>query len=126
MLRWHPCDDRPEGPFLIRHPWQDEGPPFGGQEALGIIILESLGRLFKNDLKLYVYPLKEQKSGSPITASNLRVAPNFGHLYSYLVENRLIESMRDFNETCLHAAAFRCVQAANRRVAPHRAARHAK
>jgi hypothetical protein len=64
-------------------------------------ILESFGRLFKNDLKLYVYPVKEMKTGALITAGNLRVAPNLRHLYSYLVENRLIESMRDFNESYL-------------------------
>jgi hypothetical protein len=64
-------------------------------------ILESFGRLFKNDLKLYVYPLKEPKTGAMITAGNLRVAPHLRHLYSYLVENRLIESMRDYREDCL-------------------------
>ncbi|MBI3418270.1 MAG: TonB-dependent receptor [Verrucomicrobia bacterium] len=65
-------------------------------------ILESFGRLFKNDLKLYVYPLKEQKADALITAGNLRVAPHLRHLYAYLVENRLIESLRDFDERCLH------------------------
>jgi len=64
-------------------------------------ILESFGRLFKNDLKLYVYPLREAKTGALITAGNLRVAPNLRHLYAYLVENRLIESLRDFDERCL-------------------------
>ena len=64
-------------------------------------ILESFGRLFKNDLKLYVYPLREAKTGALITAGNLRVAPHLRHLYAYLVENRLIESLRDYDERCL-------------------------
>jgi hypothetical protein len=64
-------------------------------------ILESFGRLFKNDLKLYAYPLMEAKTGSLITAGNLRVAPNLRHLCAYLVENRLIESLRDFDPSCL-------------------------
>lgn len=64
-------------------------------------ILESFGRLFKNDLKLFVYPYREPKTGALITAGNLRVAPHLRHLYSYLVENRLIESLRDFDESCL-------------------------
>lgn len=64
-------------------------------------ILESFGRLFKNDLKLYVYPLRQAQTGALITAGNLRVAPNLRHLYAYLVENRLIESLRDFDERCL-------------------------
>ncbi len=64
-------------------------------------ILESFGRLFKNDLKLYAYPLREAKTGALITAGNLRVAPHLRHLYAYLIENRLIESLRDFDERCL-------------------------
>ncbi len=63
-------------------------------------ILESFGRLFKNELKLYAYPTLDS-SGSLITAGNLRVAPHLRHLYQYLVENRLIESIRDYDETCL-------------------------
>jgi hypothetical protein len=64
-------------------------------------ILESFGRLFKNDLKMYAYPLLDRCSGSLITAGNLRVAPHLRHLYAYLVENRLIESVRDYDERCL-------------------------
>ena len=64
-------------------------------------ILESFGRLFKNDLKLYAYPLLDPASGALITAGNLRVAPHLRHLYAYLLENRSIESIRDFNEKCL-------------------------
>ena len=64
-------------------------------------ILESFGRMFKNDLKLYVYPLVEPKTGALISASNLRVAPNLRHLHAYLVENRYIESLRDYDESVL-------------------------
>lgn len=64
-------------------------------------ILESFGRMFKNDLKLYVYPLQDQATGALITAGNLRVAPNLSHLYAYLHENRFIEALKDFDERCL-------------------------
>jgi hypothetical protein len=64
-------------------------------------ILESFGRLFKNDLKLYAYPLLDQGTGSLVTATNLRVEPHLRHLYAYLLENRLIESVRDYDERCL-------------------------
>jgi hypothetical protein len=64
-------------------------------------ILESFGRMFKNDLKLYVYPLLEAKTGALISAANLRVAPNLRHLHAYLVENRYIESLRDYDEKAL-------------------------
>ena len=68
---------------------------------LGGGILESFGRLFKNDLKLYVYPLKDEKTGAIISAGNLQVATNLRSLYSYLLENRLIESLRGYDEACL-------------------------
>lgn len=64
-------------------------------------ILESFGRLFKNALKLYVYPYKDPVTNSVITAGNLRVAPNLRHLYAYLVENLFIQGLRDYNEGCL-------------------------
>ena len=64
-------------------------------------ILESFGRMFKNDHKLYVYPQQEQKNGALITAGNMRVAPHLSHLFAYLHENRYIEALRDIDEKCL-------------------------
>ena len=64
-------------------------------------ILESFGRLFKNELKLYVYPVQDAATGSIITAGNLRVAPHLRHLYAYLLENHLIQGLRDINERFL-------------------------
>jgi hypothetical protein len=64
-------------------------------------ILESFGRLFRNDLKMYAYPLLDQATGSLITAGNLRVEPHLRHLYAYLQENRMIESVRDYDERLL-------------------------
>ena len=64
-------------------------------------ILESFGRLFKNALKLYVYPLQDKPTGAIITANNLRVAPHLQHLYAYLVENHFIQAIKDYNECYL-------------------------
>ena len=64
-------------------------------------ILESFGRLFKNDLKFYVYPYRDPASGALITAGNLRVASNLRHLYAYLYENQLIHGLRDIREELL-------------------------
>ena len=47
-------------------------------------ILESFGRLFKNDLKLFVYPLQEQIGGMLSTVETLQVAPDLQKLYEYL------------------------------------------
>jgi hypothetical protein len=64
-------------------------------------ILESFGRLFKNDLKLYVYPLRTSRDQPLITAENLRVAPHPRDLYTYLMKNRCIESIRGYQEDYL-------------------------
>ena len=34
-------------------------------------------------------------------AGNLRVAPNLRHLHAYFIENRFIESLRDYDEKSL-------------------------
>jgi hypothetical protein len=70
-------------------------------DNLGGGILESFGRLFKNDLKLYIYPLRDPKTGALITAGNFRVEPHLRHLYSYLAENNYVQGLRDFDESCL-------------------------
>jgi hypothetical protein len=59
-------------------------------------ILESFGRLFKNELKLYVYPFRDPSSGSIITARNLVVEPHLQHLYAYLIENNYIQPIRSY------------------------------
>ena len=64
-------------------------------------ILEALGRLFKNDLKLYVHPQKDRDSGALVTAETLSVAQHLRHLYAYLIENRFIEGLQGFNEAYL-------------------------
>jgi hypothetical protein len=64
-------------------------------------ILESFGRLFKNALKLYVYPYRDPTTGSIITATNLLVAPNLRHLYAYLLESHFIENICDYNRDFL-------------------------
>ncbi len=40
-------------------------------------VLESFGRLFKNDLKIYCYPLENPETGELMTCDNLVIAPNW-------------------------------------------------
>lgn len=56
-------------------------------------ILESFGRLFKNDLKLYIYPLLDQKTGGLTTVENLEVHPEIRKLYDYLRFKGCIEQL---------------------------------
>jgi len=47
-------------------------------------ILESFGRLFKNDLKLYVYPLQPSPDDELRTVNDISVLPELQPLYDYL------------------------------------------
>ncbi|HEY5752055.1 MAG TPA: TonB-dependent receptor [Chthoniobacterales bacterium] len=85
-------------------------------------ILESFGRLFRNRVKLYVYPMQQSSydryshlhSDEPaaqirqgfahkvlIKATNLQVPSNLGNLYQHLLENDCIESIVGFDDTIL-------------------------
>jgi hypothetical protein len=60
-------------------------------------ILESFGRLFKNDLRLYVYPWRNNNTGEIVTAHTLQVEPHLRHLYRHLLENGFIQDLRGCN-----------------------------
>ena len=65
-------------------------------------ILESFGRLFKNELRLYIYPLLDQATGKLVTVDNLEVAPHLHKLYGYLVDNGSIKQLENVNRDYLH------------------------
>ena len=83
-------------------------------------ILESFGRLFRNAVKLYVYPMSSeaydryivessrtgaaaQSTGSNIliTAKNARVADHLTSLYAHLLENHFIDNIVGFDANIL-------------------------
>ena len=69
--------------------------PLPDADTLGAVL--AFGCLFRNDLKLYVYPLLEAET-VPSSPRGFRVAPNLRHLHAYLLENRFIEGLRDYDE----------------------------
>ena len=64
-------------------------------------ILEALGRMFKGGLKLFVYPMIDDKTGQLVTATKLEVAPNLRSLFRYLIENEFIEEIIDYDPAYL-------------------------
>jgi hypothetical protein len=64
-------------------------------------LMESLGQLFKNGAKLYVYPSLDKKTGQLITVENMEVAPHLRHLYAHLVENKFIDNITNYNADAL-------------------------
>ncbi|MDF1739588.1 MAG: TonB-dependent receptor [Verrucomicrobiales bacterium] len=63
-------------------------------------ILESFGRLFKHNIKLYIYPLKDPKTGELTTLENLKIADGLQHLYHYLIDRGCIEQLHNYDESC--------------------------
>lgn len=83
-------------------------------------ILESFGRLFKEKVRLYIYPMlgtalaryqdqlhpgtanaadtDSMKNNFIITARNFQVQPNLKNLFLYLWENHFIEAVESFNK----------------------------
>jgi hypothetical protein len=64
-------------------------------------VLEAFGRLFKNDLKIYCYPLRDRDSNELMTCENLAIAPELKHLYEYLKRRGGINQLDNFDEACL-------------------------
>src|SRR5277367_6116038 len=83
-------------------------------------ILESFGRLFRNAVKLYVYPMREEAyeryiveasgSGTPvqsfapnvlINAKNVKIVDRLSSLYAYLLENHCIDCIVGFDTNIL-------------------------
>lgn len=62
-------------------------------------ILESFGRLFKNDLQLYVYPLKQ--NNGLVTAANIEIAEELRQLYGYLRDRGCIKDLENYRPECL-------------------------
>ena len=55
-------------------------------------ILESFGRLFRNQVSLHVYPWRNRKTGEVVTADSFRAPENAAHLYRHFMENGMIHS----------------------------------
>jgi hypothetical protein len=87
-------------------------------------ILESMGRMFRHAVKLYIYPMQQQaydsylRTGQPsaagqshvnhafaskvlITARNLNVTDHLRNLYAHLLENHYIDCIVGYNEEYL-------------------------
>jgi hypothetical protein len=98
--------------YLSRHTQKPVGLPIGLVRLRDVFdekfytdlpggLMESLGQLFKNGAKLYVYPSLDKKTGRLTTVENLEVAPHLRHLYAHLVENKFIETITNYDPEAL-------------------------
>jgi hypothetical protein len=94
--------------YLSRHTQRPIGLPIGLVRLRDVMdekfytdmaggLMESLGELFKNGAKMYVYPSLDKHTGKLTTAENLEVAPNLRHLYAHLIDNQCIQDITKFD-----------------------------
>jgi hypothetical protein len=62
-------------------------------------ILEAFGKLFKNNIEIYLYPLV--KGEKLINSSNQQVEDNMKNLYKYFKDNKKIRDIENFNKSLL-------------------------
>lgn len=60
-------------------------------------ILEAFGKLFYRDLKVYLYPMKDDE-GNIINSENLKVHPRMKELYKFFKFNGKVVDIQDFDE----------------------------
>jgi len=64
-------------------------------------ILSALGQLFRENVKVYIYPYKSEE-GQMESLENLKVPKEFNYLYNHLKEAKQIEDIKKPNKDLLH------------------------
>jgi hypothetical protein len=64
-------------------------------------VLESVGRLFKRSVKMYVYPTRDPVTGEIQSLEQAPVPPPWHHLRALLLEIGRVESIRGYDESYL-------------------------
>jgi hypothetical protein len=72
-------------------------------------ILSALGQLFRDFVKVYIYPYKSEK-GSLETLKNLTVPNQYDHLFSHLKGINQIQDVVGFREDILHIYSSKVLQ----------------
>ena len=65
-------------------------------------ILEAFGKMFYNNLKVYLYPMRDEKSGKIIDSNNLKLHPRMKDFYKFFKYNGKIVDIFDFEENLLN------------------------
>lgn len=64
-------------------------------------ILEAFGKLFFRDLKIYLYPLKDNETGEITNSDNLKVHPRMKELYKFFKDNGRVVDITNYNPEIL-------------------------
>jgi hypothetical protein len=60
-------------------------------------VLESFGRMFKSNVKLYVYPQRDERNGKTLALHDVEAVGPLRHLKSFLTETGRLEPIHNFN-----------------------------
>ncbi|SEG40093.1 hypothetical protein SAMN05421847_2217 [Halpernia humi] len=60
-------------------------------------ILEAFGKFFRKDMRVYLYPYKDQTTGELLDSNNLKVNTNLKELYKYFKINNRIVDIENYN-----------------------------
>lgn len=65
-------------------------------------IFAALGALFKENVRVYVYPYKDETTGKSVEIENLEVEPHVTHLLNFLKQNSSLASLYNINRNLMH------------------------
>ncbi len=68
---------------------------------LGGGIMEAFGKLFKKEMKVYLYPYIDHETGEILTSDTLKVNENLKDLYKYFKKNQRIVDIKEYNKDFL-------------------------
>ena len=60
-------------------------------------IMEAFGKLFKRNVKVYLYPYLDKSTGQLLDSNNLKVSDNLKELYKYFKLNHRLEDITNYN-----------------------------
>ncbi len=64
-------------------------------------VLEGIGKMFNNDVKVYVYPYQENKNSDLIQSKNLKIDKKIKAIYEYYLKNKRIVDIENFDSNVL-------------------------
>ncbi|NKI25070.1 hypothetical protein SAMN04487911_10545 [Arenibacter nanhaiticus] len=65
-------------------------------------ILEAFGKLFFKDLKVYLYPMRNDETGQIMTSNTVKVHPRMKELYKFFKYNGKVMDIIDYDPEILH------------------------
>jgi hypothetical protein len=65
-------------------------------------ILEAFGKLFFKDLKVYLYPMRNEETGQIMTSNTIKVHPRMKELYKFFKYNGKVMDIIDYDPEILH------------------------